>query len=171
MATMKKVLQRYKEACRTAIENEEMEAPDPYTPPTGEEITAAEAQLGIKFPKDFIQFHLECEGYRLPFWDVFSLTGRPKSPDHIIGANLAHRRQPPKGIALPEHLVAFHDDGSLNLHCFDTTRRDSRGNDVIVSCDHEAIDADPDDLTEWAESFTEWLEEQIEDSDAVFGES
>lgn len=164
MPSMKKILQQFKEACQAAIDNDEVGAPRPYTPPTAEEIAAAEKQLGIRFPKDFIQFHRECEGYRLPFWDVFSLGGRPKSQDHIIGANLAHRRKPPKGISLPEHLVAFHDDGSLTLHCFDTRRRDSRGNYTIVTWDHESVEADPDDLPEWADSFAEWLEQQVADA-------
>ena len=39
---IKKVLQQFKEACRTAIEYDEVAQPDPYTPPTPEEIAAAE---------------------------------------------------------------------------------------------------------------------------------
>ncbi|MBW3601032.1 MAG: SMI1/KNR4 family protein, partial [Planctomycetes bacterium] len=156
---MRQMLKRFRDVCEAAIELDEMSKPGPYTPPTDQEISDAEQALGIRFPKDFVQFHRECDGYRLPFWEIFDLTGKPKSATHMIGANLSNRRAPPKGISLPERLVAFYSDGGGNLLCFDTAQRDSRGNYAIVLWDHEEPDADPDDLEVWSDTFTEWLED------------
>ncbi|WP_162006753.1 SMI1/KNR4 family protein [Roseimaritima sediminicola] len=166
MPRTKKVIRRYKEVCRAAIEAEEVAAPEPYTPPSKAQIATIEESLGIRLPADYLQFHAECEGYQLPFWDLYVLTGDVDESEHLVEANRGHRRTPPHGVALPEQLVAFFDDGTMTLHCFNTSERDKKGNYAIVTWDHETEEQDPDDLEIWAESFTEWLEEQIDEAEA-----
>ena len=154
------VMTRFLESCREAIANDEMDAPGAYTPPTQAEISASEEALEIEFPDDFLRFHAECDGHHLPFWEVLTLSGSAGAGTHIVAVNRRFRRKAPDGVGLPEHLVAFHDDGTMNLHCFDTSERDEDGEYEIVCWDHES--EEDDEPAVWGDSFAEWLEDQVE---------
>jgi hypothetical protein len=79
---------------------------------------------------------------------------------YLVAVNRRFRRKAPDGVGLPEHLVAFHDDGTMNLHCFDTSERDEDGEYEIVCWDHES--EEDDEPAVWGDSFAEWLEDQVE---------
>ena len=67
---------------------------------------------------------------------------------------------------MPEYLVAFHNNGCGDQLCFDTRAADLHGEYPIVFWDHElTTEENLRDLSPVAESFAEWLMEEVETHD------
>lgn len=148
-----------------ALKANSIAEPRKVPPPTPEQIRAAEAALGLRFPPSFLSFLQLAGAYALPFWETYWVGDESLADREIVAANRAERED--SEVPLPPYLVAFHNNGCGDHYCFDTTRPDLAGEYPIVFWDHESTaEANMADLVVMAPTFAHWLMDQVESSTA-----
>jgi hypothetical protein len=123
---------------------------------TIEELTAAQADLGCRFPDSYTWFQLEFGQVERHALEIYSVRRLDPPARNIVGINLEERREGRP--ALPPHLIAFTDSGGGDFCCFDTTRFED-GECAIVWWDHEAGDDQQPEAA--APSFLDWIETEL----------
>jgi hypothetical protein len=130
---------------------------DPATP---EEVAAAQAELGCRFPDSYVWFQLEFGRVARHALEIYSV--RPAAAElNIVGINLEERRDGRP--ALPPDLIAFSDNGGGDLYCFDTARIEG-GECAVVWWDHEAGDDQQPEPA--APGFLDWIEAELRERQA-----
>jgi hypothetical protein len=127
-------------------------------PATHQEIEAAERALGARLPGSFQRFQLEFGDCQNSPIHIFTVRSTDPRALNIVAANLAERTVP--GARLPAHLIAFSDDGSGDLFCFDT-RAFSGTEAPVVVWDHELNEDQTPELV--AADFADWLRSEIQE--------
>lgn len=154
---MRQPTERYVEVARLFRESA---APEGKTlavdPATVEELAAAEAALGCRFPESYHWFQLEFGQVSTGPLDIYTVRKLDEPAMNIVGINLEERQDAHP--ALPAHLIAFSDSGGGDFCCFDTSAFKD-GECPIVWWDHEL---DDDQIPEAAgASFLDWLEAEL----------
>jgi cell wall assembly regulator SMI1 len=137
--------------------------PRAVPPPTPGQIAAAERSLGLTFPQSFRVFLERAGAYALPFWQTYWIGDESLGYRNIVEANRSEREEAEP--ALPPFLVTFHNNGMGDQLCFDTRNPDESGEYTIVFWDHElSREENLENLEVVADSFAEWLMDEIEDA-------
>lgn len=153
----------------------ERHKPNPGLRTTPSDIAKAEKSLGFVMPSSCRGFHVLVSGTEFSNWEFYRLytiedsvdAVHPKPRRHMVDQN--RRSHDDFGEVLPSFLIIFHADGLGNLTCFDTRHR-SADEYRVVSWEHE-IALDPefrvqedlhDALSHRADSFHEWLQDEIQ---------
>ena len=127
-------------------------------PATSDEIAAAEREIGAPLPESFRRFQLEFgECDRGPL-EIYSVRAVEPPAMNIVSRNLDARTELyPR---LPQHLIAFSDNGGGDYYCFDTRARVA-DECPVVWWDHE----DDEDQTPQpvVPSFLDWLQRELEE--------
>jgi hypothetical protein len=156
---MRQPTERYVEVARLFRESAHAEGrPLVVEPATTEDLTAAEAALGCRFPESYHWFQLEFGWVSTGPIDIYTVLKLEEPAVNIDGINLEERRDAHP--ALPAHLIAFSDSGGGDFCCFDTSAF-TDGECSIVWWDHEQ---DEDQTPEAAgASFLDWLEAELQE--------
>jgi SUKH superfamily protein len=157
---MRQPTERYVEVARLFRESAHAEGTTlAVEPATTEDLAAAEAALGCRFPESYHWFQLEFGWVSNGPVNIYTVRNVvEESAWKIVGINLEERRdaQP----ALPAHLIAFSDSGGGDFCCFDTSAFKD-GECPIVWWDHVQ---DEDQTPEEAgPSFLDWLEAELQE--------
>ena len=125
-------------------------------PATHQELAAAEAALGCRFPSSYRSFQLEFGDAAHSPVDIYGVRTPEPSERNIVAINVGERHDAyPR---LPVHLIAFSDNGGGDLLCFDTSvLRD--GENPVVWWDHEGDETQHPEAA--ASSFLDWLEREL----------
>lgn len=121
-------------------------------PASPDQVSAAEAALGVKLPASFRAFLLMHNGGGVHDTSLYGVAA--EDGFDLVRLNLRSRED-----EVPEHLVAFAATISGDVFCFDTSRGEGGESPVLV------VDADQGKLIPVADDFLEWLE-KLPDLDA-----
>ena len=131
-------------------------------PPSTEQITAAEALLGCKFPPSFLTFLARAGSYQMEFWETYWVG--PCDRQDIVETNRQERLETDS--PLPPYLIAFFNNGAGDQVYFDTRTVDTNGEYPIVFWDHElSQEENVEQLEQIAPNFTEWLMDEVKEID------
>lgn len=115
-------------------------------PATPDQVSAAEAALGVKLPVSFRAFLLTNNGGGVYDTSIYGVAA--DDGFDLVKLNLRARED-----EVPDHLVAFAATISGDVFCFDTSRPDADADCPVV-----VIDADEGKLVPVALDFVEWLD-------------
>lgn len=115
-------------------------------PATRDQVSAAEAALGVKLPPSFRAFLLTNNGGGVYDTSIYGVAA--DDGFDLVKLNLRARED-----EVPDHLVAFAATISGDVFCFDTSRPDADEDCPVV-----VIDADEGKLVPVALDFIEWLD-------------
>lgn len=145
-----------------ALKAKSIAEPRVAPPPSAEQIAAAEALLGCKFPPSFLTFLARAGSYQMPFWETYWIG--PCDRQDIVETNRQEHQE--ASSPLPPYLVAFFNNGMGDQVCFDTRTVDAKGEYPIVFWDHElSPEENLNRLEQIAPNFAEWLMDEVKEMD------
>ena len=141
-----------------------IEKPNVVPPPTQDQITDAEAKLGIKFPPSYITFLKSAGSNEMRDWETYWVGDDSLGERNIVKANASERED--TASTLPAYLIAFHKNGCGDLFCFDMRRPDQDGEYPVVFWDQElTAEENLQDLFPISHNFADWLMQEVQEHD------
>lgn len=144
-----------------ALKSKSIAEPRVGPPPTEEQLSVAQEQLGCKFPPSFLRFLAVGGAYQLSFWETYWVG--PSERNDIVEMNRQEREEAEP--ALPPFLITFFNNGMGDQLCFDTRSPDSNDEYPIVFWDHEVSQEENlSELEKVAGTFADWLMQEVEEA-------